>query len=319
MDDENLPGPHNRFFLQTFSQIDRARDLIAGFLPPGVLTLLDMSTLRIASGSYIDDALRQSQSDLLYEVDRVGEANPMLVYVLFEHKSNPDRLTPFQLLKYIVRIWEARLRDGQPLCPVVPMLLYHGENAWNTARTMHELFGLEPPLKAYVPNFSIELLDLSQFSDSELRDRANLQAFLLLIKYIRRQELPEKLSEILSLFAEIGRQASGLDCLKSVLIYLSSATDQIDRDQLIDVVRQTLQNQGESLMPTIAQQWKQEGREEGREEGRLAGQIQILQRLLGEHESTLDQLLASPLEQLQNDLQLLQQRLQQRLDRRTEL
>ncbi|KAA1262451.1 hypothetical protein LF1_50150 [Rubripirellula obstinata] len=120
------------------------------------------------------------------------------------------------------------------------------------------------------------------------------------------------LANFLTLFATIGRQPSGLDCLKTVLIYLSSGTDQINRNQLIEAVQNTLQEQGEDLMPTIAQQWKQEGREERREEGRLAGQIQLLERLLGVPESTLDQLLSKPLAKLERDLQRLQKDLDQR-------
>ncbi|KAA1262449.1 putative transposase [Rubripirellula obstinata] len=309
MCDDNLPGPHNRFFFQTFSQLDRARDLIAGFLPGDVLAEIDLASLRLVSGSYIDDQLRLSQSDLLYEVDQVGDSgSAALVYVLFEHKSVQDRLTPFQMLKYMVRIWETRLRDGESLCPVIPMLLYHGENQWKTARTMNDLLRPAGSLARFTPDFDIEILDLSQQTDESLRERANLKAFLLLLKYIRRGDLAEKLPEILTLFATIGRQPSGLDCLKTVLIYLSSGTDQINRNQLIEAVQNTLQEQGEDLMPTIAQQWKQEGREEGR----LAGQVQLLQRLLGVPESTLEQLLSKPLARLEQDVQRLQKDLDQR-------
>ena len=45
------------------------------------------------------------------------------VYILFEHKSYADRLTSFQLLRYLVRIWERMLRQGEPLAPVIPLVL----------------------------------------------------------------------------------------------------------------------------------------------------------------------------------------------------
>jgi flagellar biosynthesis/type III secretory pathway protein FliH len=66
-------------------------------------------------------------------------------------------------------------------------------------------------------------------------------------------------------------------------------------------------------MPTIAQQWKQEGREEGREEGRIAGQIQLLQKLLGHTESTLEELLAMDRRDLQGEIDRLRSELEQRV------
>jgi predicted transposase/invertase (TIGR01784 family) len=245
MNDEQLPGPHNRFFFQTFSQIDRARDLIAAILPTHVSAKLDLPSLRIVSGSFIDDSLRMSQSDQLYEVDLHDTEQPIAVYLLFEHKSAPDRLMPFQLLKYMVRIWEQRLRDSSTLCPIVPLLLYHGEKAWNTSRSMRDVMAVREEFQRYVPEFAIELLDLSQTSDEQLRENANLKAFLLLLKYIRREELPERLPEILKLFAAIADQPSGLDSLKTVLIYLSNGTERIDRNQLLEAVVGTLHQQGE--------------------------------------------------------------------------
>ena len=61
------------------------------------------------------------------------------MYFLFEHKSQSDPLTVLQLLSYIVRIWEKRLRDGVPLCPIVPLVVYHGESGWTAARSISEL------------------------------------------------------------------------------------------------------------------------------------------------------------------------------------
>ncbi len=105
MNDESLPGPHNRFFMQTFSQLDLAAALLANHLPPATLAMLDLDSLRLATGSFIDDELRESSSDLLFEVSRVKDEKTVLVYVLTEHKSYQDSLAPFQLLKYMVRIW----------------------------------------------------------------------------------------------------------------------------------------------------------------------------------------------------------------------
>ncbi|MCC7337557.1 MAG: Rpn family recombination-promoting nuclease/putative transposase [Pirellulaceae bacterium] len=79
MNDESLPSPHNRFFLQTFSELELASALFANHLPPTTLAKLDLKSLRLASGSFIDDELRESSSDLLFEVDRVDCDEKVLV------------------------------------------------------------------------------------------------------------------------------------------------------------------------------------------------------------------------------------------------
>lgn len=57
----------------------------------------------------------------------------------------------------------------------------------------------------------------------------------------------------------------------------------------------------------------EKGREEGREEGRVAGQIQLIQRLLGQPETTMTQLLTHPLEELRGQLDSLQKDLADRM------
>ena len=51
---------------------------------------------------------------------------------------------------------------------------------------------------------------------------------------------------------------------------------------------------------------EQRGLEKGRDEGRVAGQIQLIQRLLGQPETTMTQLLTHPLEELRGQLDTLQ-------------
>jgi len=53
------------------------------------------------AASYVDEALSASQSDLLFSV-RVAE-RPALLFILFEHQSQPDRLMPLRLLRHILR------------------------------------------------------------------------------------------------------------------------------------------------------------------------------------------------------------------------
>ncbi len=105
-----VANPHDRFFKEVFSRKNTAVDFLANHLPSEVLQTLDLGTMEIRKDSFIDEELRESFSDLLYEV-KLADSRAY-IYVLFEHKSFSDRFTAFQLLKYMIRIWELHLRQS---------------------------------------------------------------------------------------------------------------------------------------------------------------------------------------------------------------
>jgi predicted transposase YdaD len=54
------------------------------------------------------------------------------VYLLFEHKSYFDKMTPVQMLGYIVDIWKLynKQNKNEKLPPIIPILIYHGNRKW---------------------------------------------------------------------------------------------------------------------------------------------------------------------------------------------
>jgi predicted transposase/invertase (TIGR01784 family) len=139
MDQSKLPTPHNNFFQYALSHPAAARNLIEMHLPADLVQILDLDSLELQKDSFIDDELRDSYSDMLYSIrlsgrlsGQDGEPIEGQVYLLLEHKSQSDPMTCFQMLRYIVRIWEQRLRKGQSLCPVFPLVIYHGQEVVGT-------------------------------------------------------------------------------------------------------------------------------------------------------------------------------------------
>jgi predicted transposase/invertase (TIGR01784 family) len=275
MTDENIDDyrlAHDRLVKFAFSDMKNSQDLFENFLPPAVLARLDLSTLKLVPGSFVDTELKERLTDLLFSVTfRSGEKG--LVYILFDHKSHPDSLMPFKMLRYMVKVWDRQLQNQTQLMPIIPLILYHGANEWKTARTMSDVLKAPDDLKYYVPQFNTVLIDLSQRSDQELRGNALYNAVLQLLKYIGRDDLPERLPGLLKLFVQILDEPNGMDCLKAVLVYLANATDKFSREELSDALHhafvtvKTAQKESQSPMPTIAEQWRQEGREEGLEKG----------------------------------------------------
>ena len=133
-----LSNPHDRFFKETFSRIEVARDLLANYLPAEVVALLDLDTLEARPDSFIDADLQEQFADLLYKV-QLRDGREAYVYLLLEHKSYADPATPFQLLRYEVRIWEQDRRNGEELRPIIPLVLYHGREQWQVATDFGKL------------------------------------------------------------------------------------------------------------------------------------------------------------------------------------
>ena len=63
-------------------------------LPPRLAAAIDFDTLALAPGSFVDEALRERHTDLLYAV-RLRERDA-LSYLVFEHQSVVDPLMPFR-------------------------------------------------------------------------------------------------------------------------------------------------------------------------------------------------------------------------------
>lgn len=80
------PYSHDAIFKRTFSVPEHALDLMRRQLPQQLVDALDPGSLREESGTFIDDALKESRSDVLFSATVRG--GPVLVYVLIEHQGS---------------------------------------------------------------------------------------------------------------------------------------------------------------------------------------------------------------------------------------
>ena len=192
-------------------------------------------------------------------------------YVLFEHKSIPDRWVAFQLLRYMVRIWERNLRERGKLWPIVPLVVYHGRDQWWVEPTFGELIDAPATLKAYMPDYGYLLCDLKAYTDEDLKDEVLLQAAMLTLKYVFRPELRERLPGLMGLLHELAERETGLEYVETLLRYLAQAALYVEAEELREAVKAAFPQEGEALMSTIAQKWVEQGREQGLQQGLQQG------------------------------------------------
>ncbi len=279
MEEKRVFNPHDAFFKEVFSRREMARDFLKHYLPEEVAALLDLDTLTVARGSFVDEALRQHYSDVLYRV-RLRDGNEGYVAVLFEHKSYADRWVALQVLRYMVRIWEQQRKQDVALTPVIPVVVYHGVTRWSVPQDFGSLIaGLDEALRPYFPDYRYHLCDLSEYSDEEIVGTAHLQMALLLMKYALSGELWERLPEILRLFEEVwrGERPTALMYFEAVLRYVSGVTGDIEGEELREVIKEAFSEGGEA-METILERWERQGFQKGMQQGMQQGLQQGMQQ-----------------------------------------
>lgn len=102
---------HDAFFRDAFGRVDVARRHLELLLPADLCALLDFDSLVVHKGaSFVDEALRQSHGDMLYELlTRSGK--PAFIYVVHEAQSSFEWQMPLRLLRYMLRIWKQWINE----------------------------------------------------------------------------------------------------------------------------------------------------------------------------------------------------------------
>jgi predicted transposase/invertase (TIGR01784 family) len=291
-----LPTPHNNLFTFTLSHIPAARSLIEMRFPPAVVRELDLDSIAIESGSFVDPSLAEKFSDVLLSMkirstESVESSKRVLAYILFEHKSEPDPLTILQLLSYVIRVWEREIREGRPLSPILPMVVYHGDRPWNVATSINELVDCPESLREYLARFTCPVFDLNRTQDESISGDPFLQSMLLLLKYGRKSELVERLRGILELLRSEPETSLVENWILAIGVYVMSVNKSITQEEFAERVQAVwpVQIEPGSLADRLLEKGRGEGREEGLEEGIEIGEargeargiIKTLQEILG--------------------------------------
>ena len=290
MPEDEVSQPHDRFFKQVFGRRQTAAAFFQAYLPVELAAAVDWTSLELVSGSFVDAALRNRQSDLLYRA-RMQETTVFL-YCLFEHQRQVDAWMPLRLLGYMLRIWDEALR-AQPkairLPPIIPLVLYQGAQRWSAPAQFFDLIeapaALREALRLYQPCFEHLLLDLSRFSATEIRGDVAGRLGLSLMKAVAEDRLVQWIEEYGSLLHEV-MQAQDVTRLFEVLLrYLFAADTQMDYETTLRAIERaatsTTRENIMSIEQYLIEKGRQEGEQLGEHKGELIGTIQTLQQVLG--------------------------------------
>lgn len=158
-----MPSHHDNSYKMLFSYPEMVRDLLTGFVREQWVHELDFTTLEKVSGSYVTDELRDREDDIIWRV-RWGDGW-LYVYLLLEFLSSIDRFMAVRIMAYVALLYQDLIRQkalspNGRLPPVLPVVLYNGEERWNAAQEVQELVEAVPGgLERYRPALNYLLLD----------------------------------------------------------------------------------------------------------------------------------------------------------------
>ncbi|MER2472188.1 Rpn family recombination-promoting nuclease/putative transposase [Photorhabdus laumondii] len=259
---KNTPTPHDAIFKKFLSHIDTARDFLEIHLPATLRAVCDLDTLRLESGSFIEDNLRVHYSDILYSLKTTqGES---YVYCVIEHQSSPDKMMAFRLMRYSISAMQWHLEQGHEKLPlVIPVLFYHGKvrpYPWST--NWFDCFNASA-LAEEIYSSAFPLVDVTVIPDDEILTHKRVALLEIVQKHIRQRDMAELRQKLAMLFAY---DYYTDEQLKSMLNYILLVGDTADPEGFIRQLAEQFPKYEEVLM-TIAQRLEHKARQEGLKEG----------------------------------------------------
>lgn len=272
--------PHDAVFKHFLSYPETARDFLDIHLPATLRGICDLSTLKLESGSFIEDNLRSRYSDVLWSLNtKEGDG---YIYVVIEHQSTADAHMAFRLMRYAMAAMQRHLDAGHKMLPlVIPMLFYHGTRSpypfslcwldeFNDPVTARQLYASAFPL-----------VDITVVPDDEIVQHRRIALLELMQKHIRQRDLMglvEQLTAVLLTGCANDRQ------LQVMFNYILQSGDDARFNEFLREITRRIPQHKEKLM-TIAERLRQEGHSQGLQEGLEQGLQQGIQE--GQHEAAL--------------------------------
>ncbi|ECR4900769.1 Rpn family recombination-promoting nuclease/putative transposase [Salmonella enterica] len=282
----NSKRGHDPLFKLFLREPETAKDFLAAHLPQDIRSLVNLDSLRLESGSYVDEQLKEQHSDILYSV-KMAQGEQCLLYCVVEHQSTEDEMMAWRMKKYTIRAMSDHLNKGHKKLPVVvPLLFYHGDvRPYPYSMDWLDCFE-QPELARQVLSKPWPLIDVSELNDDDIKSHRRMALLEMVQRDIRLRDGKELLARLVQL---IQMELNSREQVEAVLRYtilngmagedISSYINQLSGDipeyeDLMGTIAQQLEDKG--IQKGIRQGIEQ-GIQQGIEQERLAAQKKLLE------------------------------------------
>lgn len=185
--------PHDATYKNLFTDPDMVASLLRRFVPADVVAEMDFSSLEPFPSAHVTEDRRERRNDIVWRV-RLKESFCYLLFLL-EFQSREDWWMAVRILAYTALLWQDiikadKLKRGDKLPPVFPLVLYNGSKAWEAPADLRELlFPHRKTLEKYQPSQQYFVLDAGRVPQETLTGNNDLAT--LLIRFERAQSIGE--------------------------------------------------------------------------------------------------------------------------------
>ncbi len=175
-------------------------------MPGTWIDRLDFSSLEPVSEAHPRDEIGMRYDDMIWRLRWRDSGEWIYVYLLLEFQSYDEPFMAVRVLDYdgglyhqLVRALKLKRGDKLPL--VLPVVLYRGQPAWTAEEDVFELIADAPDeLVPYLPHLRYLLLDANAFTADRLKGMRNPVACLLWLEGSRALETQpiDELDKLLS-------------------------------------------------------------------------------------------------------------------------
>lgn len=245
--------------------------------------LIDFDRLQLDPTTYVQRDYRHVESDLVLRGPLLRGRGHILIYILLELQSEPDRLMPFRALEYVTAILRGQLREwGQTnsstanflFQPVLPVVLYTGTRPWPRLPQLKELFAGGEALAELAPSHKPLFINLRNTPERRLvSDGGPFGQVLRLVqqRHTRRAAFRALLEEVVRELEQLPRQEkqrwSDLLSYVFALVYHQREEQEhgdlqarIEQSVQSDEHRQEVRKMGKSMAEVLIERGRNEAR-----------------------------------------------------------
>ena len=255
---------HDKIFKDVLQNKDEVTQFINKFGEYEVNT----EELEIYSPNYITEKFEYKNADIVYKV-RDKE-----LYFLIEHQTKVDYSMAYRIFNYCLEIIRSVVenkkinRIAYRYPRIVPIVLYTGNQKWNSSNSFAELQEGKSENKIDSIEVKYKLVDVNEYETEKLLEENTMFANAMILEKCKNNE---EVINALSLIRKNIKNNKQLRQLKRIVIYLYENEDETTLKQIIKILEES-ESGGD--MSTIAERIAKElaaDKKAARAEGMMLG------------------------------------------------
>jgi hypothetical protein len=232
-----------------------------------VQELIEIEKLTIDSESYIEDDLKQLYADIVYQIPIKNSKKNLVVFVLMELKTKNNKWTIFQVVKYVIRIWNREWWKAKRakrlkhfLFPmVIPVIFHHGKTAFTAPTELIKLVRAIAGMEPFTLNMKSLLLDVTDIAPKDMPEDFELSILFMVLQSVFSNDVAEKL---LAIFRKLQPRMHLPEVRQEwddALYYATISAKNLTREEYNKVLKQTKKEGVVTMSSTLWDQLIAEG------------------------------------------------------------